>query len=161
MHRLKQLAGAVIAVSLLSVPTLGNAQAGQTAKASGSGVEQQIDALTQQIMQAQVHGDPAPYQKYYADNAIIIHAAGQVFTKSEEIANLKSGETKYESYDVRNKTVHLYRDTAVVESLVAAKGILKGQPFDSEFRVTRIWAKSSGNWKVVVFQTTRVAPPSR
>ena len=149
-----------VALCSAFVPRLGHAEAKPNPKAAGGGVEQQLDGLTDRMVQAQLHGDPAAYERYYAEDAIIIHAPGTLFTKAEEIANLKSGEIKYDGYDVRDKKIHVHGDTAVVEILASVKGSFKGKPFDSEFRVTRVWARSKGDWKVVVFQTTRITPPS-
>lgn len=160
MRRWRLFALCTVTLCSLTVPALGHAQAGQKAKASGREVEQQIDGLTQQMVQAQLNGDPTAYEQHYADSAVIIHAPGTAFTKSEEIANLKSGAIKYDSYDVRDKKIHVYGDTAVVELLASAKGTFKGKAFDSDFRVTRVWVRTKSNWKVVLFQTTRVAPPS-
>ena len=77
------------------------------------------------MIQANLKGDTDFYQKYYAENAIIVHGNGKLFTKAQELADLKSGSLKYESIDVREKTIHAYGATAVIhiEGTVTRTGL--------------------------------------
>jgi ketosteroid isomerase-like protein len=124
--------------------------------AQDGNVEQQISALSDEMIQANLRGDTNFYQKYYADDAIIVHGNGKLFTKDQDIADLKSGSLKYESIDVREKTIHVYGDTAVVHLLLTFKGSLSGKSFDPiNLRRTVVWVNQKGNWKVVTWQVTR------
>jgi len=124
--------------------------------AQGGNVEQQISALSDEMIQANLKGDTNFYQKYYADDATIVHGNGKLFTKDQDIADLKSGSLKYESIDVREKTIRVYGDTAVVHLLLTFKGSLSGQPFGPlNLRRTVVWNNQKGNWKVVAWQVTR------
>ncbi|WP_316150067.1 nuclear transport factor 2 family protein [Cupriavidus sp. BIC8F] len=126
------------------------------ALAQDGNVKQQISALSDEMIQANLKGDASFYQKYYADDATIIHGNGKLFTKDQDIADLKSGALKYESIDVREKTIRVYGDTAVVHLLLTFKGSLSGQAFDPiNLRRTVVWVKQQGNWKVVAWQVTR------
>jgi len=126
------------------------------ASAQGGNVEQQISALSDEMIQANLKGDTGFYQKYYADDATIVHGNGKLFTKDQDIADLKSGALKYEAIDVREKTIHVYGDTVVVHLLLTFKGSLSGKPFDPiNLRRTVVWVNQKGNWKVVAWQVTR------
>jgi ketosteroid isomerase-like protein len=126
------------------------------ALAQGASVEQQVSALSDEMIQANLKGDVSFYQKYYADDATIVHGNGKLFTKDQDIADLKSGTLKYESIDVLEKKVHVYGDTAVVHLLITFKGSLSGQPFPPiNLRRTVVWVNQKGNWKVVAWQVTR------
>lgn len=81
------------------------------------------------MIQANLKGDAEFYRKYYTEDATIVHGNGKLFTKEQELADLKSGSLKYESIDVREKTMHAYGDTAVVHVLLTFKGLLAGKPF--------------------------------
>jgi uncharacterized protein (TIGR02246 family) len=125
--------------------------------AQGGNVEQQVSALSDEMIQANLKGDASFYEKYYADDATIVHGNGKLFTKDQDIADLKSGLLKYESIDVREKTIHAYGDTAVVHLLLSFKGSLGGQAFGPiNLRRTVVWVNQKGNWKVVAWQVTRV-----
>jgi ketosteroid isomerase-like protein len=122
----------------------------------GGDVDQQISALSDQMIQANLKGDTSFYEKYYADDATIVHGNGKLFTKEQDIADLKSGSLKYESIDVRERKIHVYGDTVVVNFLLTFKGSLSGQPFSPiDLRRTVVWVKQKENWKVVAWQVTR------
>lgn len=127
------------------------------ALAQDGGIEQQISALSDEMIQANLKGDASFYQKYYADDATIVHGNGKLFTKDQDIADLKSGALKYDSIDVQEKTIHVYGDTAVVHLLLTFKGSLGGQAFAPiNLRRTVVWVKQQGKWKVIAWQVTRV-----
>src|ERR1039458_7140716 len=63
----------------------------QTGNSSDGNVEQQISELSDQVIQAQLKDDTSFFEKYLADDAAIIHGDGTVWTKAQEIENLKSG----------------------------------------------------------------------
>lgn len=136
----------------------GMTAAEQTNQSSGETAEQQIKALLGQLKQAILKSDTNFFEKYYADDYVAIHGNGNLTTKAEEIENFKSGATKYESIEVRGLKIRTYGDTVVVNALASIKATFKGEPYIGDVRNTRVWVKQNGNWKIVVFQTTRVAP---
>jgi uncharacterized protein (TIGR02246 family) len=126
------------------------------ALAQGGNIEQQISALSDEMIQANLKGDASFYQKYYSDDATIVHGNGKLVTKDQDIAELKAGTLKYESIDVLEKKIHVYGDTAVVHLLITFKGSLNGQPFPpTNLRRTVVWVNQKGSWKVVAWQVTR------
>lgn len=108
----------------------------QTAKGSGGTAEKQIEALHVQLMEATLKHDPGFLEKYLADDYMAIRNDGKLTTKVQEIDNYKSHVTKYESIEIN------------------------GKPFSGDVRNTRVWVKQGGNWKIVAFQATQVAPAS-
>jgi len=138
---------ALVAICLLAAPL---------ALGQGGAVEQQISALSDQLIQAQLKGDTSFFEKYYADDATIVHSDGKLSTKAEEIANLKSGSLKYESIETRERKIHVYGDTAVVNFLNSFKATVGGKPSSGDVRRTQVWVKQKGNWKSVAYQVTRV-----
>jgi uncharacterized protein (TIGR02246 family) len=138
----------------------------QTGKGGDGNAEQQITALSDQYVQAYLKGDTSFFEKYDADDATIIHSAGRLITKAEEIENFKSGDfksgaLKLESIDVRERKIRAYGDTVVVTGLASIKGTRNGEPFSFDVRDTWVWVKQNGDWKVVAFQATSAAPASQ
>lgn len=147
MRKMNLVVSALFSAWVLAAP-LALAQKGKA--------EQEISALSDAMIQANLKDDTSFYQKYYAEDATIVHGNGKLFTKEQEIADLKSGALKYESIDVRERTIHLYGDTAVVHILLTFKGLLGGKPFDPiDLRRTVVWVNQHGNWKIVAWQVTR------
>lgn len=150
MRNVNYIVPALLSAWLLAAPIV-------LAQGGNGNVEQQISVLSDAMIQANLKGDTAFYQKYYAENAIIVHGNGKLFTKAQELADLKSGSLKYESIDVREKTIHAYGDTAVVHILLTFKGLLGEKPFGPiDLRRTVVWVNQNANWKIVAWQVTRV-----
>ena len=133
----------------------------QTSQSSGGTVEQEIKALQGQLRQATLKGDTSFFEKYWADDYVAIHGDGKLSTKAQEIENFKSGTTRYESIEVREVKIRTYGDTVVVNWLGSVKATINGKPYSGDFRNTRVWVKQNGNWKIVLFQITRLAPASQ
>ena len=130
----------------------------QTTDAATPNTQQEIKSLQGQVLQAILKSDTGVMEKYYADDYLAIHGDGRLTTKAQEIENFRSGVTKYDSITVREAKIRVYGDTAVVNALASVKTIVNGQPYSGDVRNTRVWVRQSGNWKLVVFQTTRVTP---
>jgi ketosteroid isomerase-like protein len=152
MKSMRFIVPALVAVCLL-VATLAWGQSGS--------VEQQITALSDQAVLAYLQADTSFIEKYYADDATVIHSDGKLSTKAQEIQNLKSGALKYASIDVQERKIRIHGDTVVTVALSSPKGTLNGKQFSGDYLSTRIWVKQTGNWKVVAFQATRMAPASK
>jgi ketosteroid isomerase-like protein len=154
MRKMNLVVPALFSVWLLAAPL---ALAQGLAQGGNGNVEQQISALSDAMIQANLKGDTDFYQKYYAEDATIVHGNGKLFTKAQELADLKSGSLKYESIDVREKTIHAYGNTVVVQVLLTFKGLLSGKQFGPiDLRRTVVWVTQQDNWKIVAWQVTRV-----
>ncbi len=147
MRKINPIALALVTVCLLAVPL---------AIGQGGSPEQQISALSDQMIEAQLKADISYFEKHYADDATIIHGDGETFTKAKEIGDLKSGSLKYELNDVRERRIRVYGDTAIVAFLISYKGTVNGKPYSGDLRRTVVWAKQNGIWNVVAYQVTRL-----
>ena len=132
----------------------------QSAQGGGDTVEQQIKALHAQLMEATLKHDPSFLDRYLADDYMAIRNDGELTTKVQELENYRSGATKYESIEIREATVRIHGNTAIYNSLNSIKATINGKPFSGDVRNTRVWVKQNGNWKIVAFQATKVAPAS-
>jgi uncharacterized protein (TIGR02246 family) len=156
MKKLVFIAMTMLACCLLVTP-FAYAQGQKTGKAEAGSAEEQIKALQAELIQALLKGDTSFYQKYFADDGVFVHGTGGVHTKAQEIEAIKSGSLKYDSITIRDLKIRMYGSTAVVDTEATGKGLLDSKPFDSDFRVTYVWVKLKGDWKLVVRHVTRVA----
>jgi hypothetical protein len=156
MRRMKPIISIAISLAIASM-ALGQ---GATAKGNARPAEEQITALQAQIIEATLKGDISVFENYLSDDYIAIRGDGKLTTRAEELENLKSGVTKYESIEVREPEVRVYGDTAVYNSLSSIKAMINGKPYTGDVRNSRVWVKQNGNWKLILFQATRVATPS-
>jgi len=82
-----------------------------------------------------------------------------VLTKTERLANIKSGATTLDSInEEENVVVRVYQNSAVTTSRVTLKGQYSGQPISGDYRSTLVWVKGPGGWQLVSNQLTALKP---
>jgi ketosteroid isomerase-like protein len=143
----------IVTVVLVSgLPAVGEGQS-----SSRHTAEQQIRALTNELVQADLKTDTAFLDKHLSEDYTIVHGDGKKLTKAQEIESFKTADRHYDSFDIREEEIRVYGDTAIVRMLVSLKGTVNGKPFSGDVRTIRIWVKQDGNWRAVAAQATRVA----
>lgn len=152
MKIIKLITFSVMSVCLLVVPR---------AWSQGGSAEKQIAGLSDQFVQAMAKTDTAFMEKHLADEFTAIHSDGKLTTKAQEIDNLKSSTLKWDSVDVHDRKIRAYGNTATVIMLATSRGTISGKPYSGDFRTTQVWVENSGDWKMVAFQSTRVASASQ
>jgi ketosteroid isomerase-like protein len=84
--------------------------------------EKEVRDLIEKYRTALLQRDIAALEKIWADNYIFVNAFGDVFTKSQRLANAKSGATTLDSIkEEENITVRVYQNSAVATSRVTIK----------------------------------------
>jgi ketosteroid isomerase-like protein len=121
--------------------------------------EQEIRQMIEKYRTAILQRDIATLEKIWADDYVFVNAAGDVLTKKERLANVKSGATALDSInEEENVTVRVYQNSAVVTSRVTLKGQYSGQAISGEYRSTLVWVKGPGGWQLVSNQLTALKP---
>ena len=82
---------------------------------------------------------------------------GQVFTKDQDLDNLRTGRLKYRSLTVDDCTARVFGDTGVVLTRTSVSGDVSGAPFNGRFRGTGTWVKRDGKWRIVAFHASAIA----
>jgi len=124
-------------------------------KESGGGVEKTITQLEDASRDAALKSDPSWAEKNVADDFVRINVEGKLLNKDQFIDNIK--KTKFESLDFVDRKVRIYGNSAIVNLIANVKGTSDGKDISGTNRVTRVWTKMKGQWKLVNFQSTRVA----
>lgn len=132
------------------------AAAGCSPRQTAADVEKELTALEDQWSDAYVKGDVAVLERIEADDIVQIDADGNVFTKADDIAEVKAGIYKVKSWTREEMTVRPYGDTAVINGVTRTQGTYKGKDFDSRSRGTDTWMKKDGRWQCVSGQSTRI-----
>jgi ketosteroid isomerase-like protein len=125
---------------------------------ANSTAEQEIRQMIEKYRTAILQRDIATLEKIWADDYVFVNAAGDVLTKTERLANIKSGATTLDSIKrEENITVRVYQNSAVTTSRVTLKGQYSGQPISGDYRSTLVWVKGPGGWQLVSNQLTALA----
>jgi ketosteroid isomerase-like protein len=145
-----------INAALLSLAFGQSPSAQQPAKGTS---EQEVRQMIEKYRTAILQRDMATLEKIWADDYIFVNAAGDVLTKTDRLANIKSRATTLDSINQEeNVTVRVYQNSAVATSRVTLKGQYSGQPISGEYRSTLVWVKNPEGWQLVSNQLTALKP---
>ena len=90
------------------------------------------------------------------DQLIYAHSTGNIETKGEYLARLRSGAQKYDGIEHSSITIRIYGDTAVAHAKARMTGKSNGKPFDDKLMMMHFWVKQGGSWRLVAHQTTKL-----
>jgi ketosteroid isomerase-like protein len=114
--------------------------------------EREILASLEKLAAAALANDVSAAEKLFDEKLIVTSQSGKVYSKAEAIADLKNPFDDYRNGDVR--FVHLSRK-AIVASYENSR---KRRTLEAaKFRVTAVFAKSGGAWRIVSLHSTRIA----
>lgn len=161
MKRILVIAALIFSVSSLALgqpPDKKGDQGKEGEKVVAStGAEEAIRKLDGELADAAARNDTATIERIYADDFTFTSPFGNVSTKAQLIAAIKSGELKYESLTQDDVNVRVYGDAAVVTGRANVKLQNRGEAINGQFRFTRTYVKKDGRWQLVVGQSTRIA----
>lgn len=136
-------------VCALTVPLL--------AQRAAPDVVQQIRALEDQWNGARAHADVAALDQLLADGWTVVHGDGTMNTKTEYLADLKSGARKFDGgVVVRDFTVRVFGDTAIAAGTSESKVTINGKPQGGSLRFTRVYVRRDGRWVMIATHATRM-----
>jgi len=145
-----------IAIVLLA-SALGQSANQQNSENSSS--ETEVREAIEKYKTALLRRDVAALEKIWADDYVFVNASGEVLTKQQRLANVKSGATALDSINEdENLAVRVYQNSAVTTNRVTIKGQYSGQSVSGQYRSTMVWVKSSAGWQLVSNQLTGLPP---
>ena len=117
---------------------------------------QMIIDLDRKRMQAMSEKDLATLDALLADDLIYTHSSARVDTKQSLIANMKSGATVYSSIEPSDVKAQDLGSAVVLTGVARIRVTSGGKPNAFAVRFTDAYAKRSGRWQMVVWQSTRL-----
>jgi len=150
---------------LILVAVLAGAPALADAPAT-TGAAQQVVALLREFIAGAGGGDPALYDRFFADDVLYTRSTGAFTTKSMIMESVRAPAPASEpsmSYGIEDLTVHPFGDTVVVAFRLVAHAAHDGKTETLKFRDTGTFLRRNGRWQVVAWQATRIedAPPAK
>jgi ketosteroid isomerase-like protein len=120
-------------------------------------VEQELIKLENEWADAWVKCDVAFFDRIIADDYTWTSPWGDVWTKAQDLALVKSGETVIKSWVLADMKVRGYGDTAVVTGRNTIKETYKGEDVSGQNRWTHTWVKRAGRWQCVAAHSSEIA----
>lgn len=118
--------------------------------------EQAIKQIEQELLDALLKGDASANERYQADTYVFTAPDGTVMNKAKGIADIKSGDLKFESSKMDDIKVQVYGNTAVVTCRTTDKGKYKDMDLSGQYRWTDTFAKTNGRWQLVAGHGTKI-----
>ena len=148
--RTKRVFCAAITIAIMSLLTV--------AFAADPKTEAALTQMEKDWAQAMVKNDEATLNRVMADDWSLTTPDGTVQTRAEALADLKSGNMKFDATEVDDIKVRVFGDTAVVTGHSRDKSTYKGKDVSGEYRFTDVFVKRNGKWQAVATHVTAVKP---
>jgi len=120
-----------------------------------SNAEAVID-LDKKRMLAMATKDIATLDALLADDLVYTHSSARLDTKQSLIANMKSGATVYSAVEPSQVLAQDVGDAVILTGVARIKVSSNGNDLDFRVRFTDAYAKRTGRWQMVVWQSTRL-----
>ena len=108
-------------------------------------------------LQAMVKADLAALEDVLADDLSYIHSSGSADNKREFIEAIRTGRLKYKQLDREGVAVRVYGDVAVVTGRGRFQVRSGENDLDVRLVFTDVYVKRGGKWRMVAWQSTRLA----
>jgi ketosteroid isomerase-like protein len=129
--------------------------------AAQSKLEQKLMQLQRAEDEAETKKDFAALERLLDDNYIFTAANGAVYTKKQLIDEIKADDSIAGAQTLSYEEVKTfdYGKAAMVNYLLVVKSKDKeGKDQASRYRMSALWIKRKGNWRIASVQATRVRP---
>jgi len=118
--------------------------------------ENELVRNTQELFDAVAPGDQAPFQKYFADDAIFSDEKGRTMDKAalvKDIAPLPSGYSG--TIKVVRPQSRIIGDTAILSYDLDETETVFGQKMTARYHETDTWMNRAGKWQIIAAQVHR------
>ena len=122
-------------------------------------IEQEVLRLADAWAAAELRGDTAFLESTLTDDFIGIGPLGFMLTKQEWLARLRSGDLKYESFNLDEVKVRVYNDAAILIGRQVQKAAYRGNPIQGQFRITLVFVQLQGQWRLASLQLSTIGQP--
>jgi hypothetical protein len=111
---------------------------------------------TQELYDAIVPGNQAPWKKYFADDCIFADEKGRTLDKAKLIADITPMPAGYSgAIKIADVQSRIIGDTAVLGYDLNETEIIFGQRETARYHVTDTWLRRNGEWKIIASQAHR------
>jgi len=122
-------------------------------------IEQEVLRLADAWATAELRGDTAFLEARLTDDFIGIGPLGFMLTKQEWLARHRSGDLKYEAFNLDEVKVRVYNDAAVLTGRQVQNAAYRGNPIQGQFRTTLVFVQQQGQWQLASLQLSTIGQP--
>ena len=118
--------------------------------------EEELVRRAQELFDAVVPGDKAPWQKYWADDCMFFDEKGQQMDKTALVADIAPLPAGYSgTIKVVRPKSHIEKNVAILSYDCDETETIFGQNLTARYHQTDTWLRRNGVWQIVAAQTLR------
>jgi Domain of unknown function (DUF4440)/Domain of unknown function (DUF3471) len=111
---------------------------------------------TQELCDAIVPGNQAPWKKYFADDCIFSDEKGRTMDKAKLVADITPMPAGYSgAIKIANVQSRILGGTAVLSYDLNEAETIFGQNLTARYHTTDTWLRRNGQWKIIASQAHR------
>jgi ketosteroid isomerase-like protein len=137
---------------------LSSALAGATSAGAAPTAEEQVRALEQKWVDAEIHRDAAALRRILDEKFIATFEAGAPLDRDAFIRAIVSGKSTDVTQALSDSIVRVDGDTAVVAGIDTVRGKAKEVPYVHAYRYTATYIRRGGRWVALAEHMVRVPP---
>jgi len=148
----------IIYVAILTVALLSFGRQQSVAQGADAAAEQEVRQAIKKYREALLKRDAATLEQIWTNDYTFTNGAGETHSKTQRLANLKSGATALDSISQEEEMkVRIHGNVAVATGRVTIKGQYSGKQASGQYRSINVWVKGATGWQLVANQLTPVA----
>jgi ketosteroid isomerase-like protein len=119
-------------------------------------MDEEFAALEESFNKAIMENDAEVIAHFLADDWIIVDPDGGLIDKDRFLGVIRSDVLSHDLMKSEEMRCRFYRDTGLVTAITISKGTFAGHVFKTRERASSVYIRSSGEWKCVLTQLTRI-----
>ncbi len=129
-----------------------------TTLAAQSKQETAVSNAVEKLRTAMISGERAALEAIAADQLSYGHSSGLVETKTQFVEKIASGSSDFVTIDLKNQTVTVSGNTAIVRHELHATTNDNNRPGEVHLKILLIWQKQGKEWKLLARQAVKITP---
>jgi hypothetical protein len=127
-----------------------------TEPADPSITPEELVRRTQELYDAVVPGNQAPWKKYFANDCIFADEKGRIFDKTKLVADITPMPAGYSgSIKIGQVQSRIIGETAVLSYDLDETETIFGQNLKARYHVTDTWLRRNAEWQIIASQAHR------
>ena len=111
---------------------------------------------SQELYDAIVPGNQAPWKKYFAEDCIFADEKGRIFDKPKLIADINPMPAGYSgAIKIENAQSRIIGNTAILSYDADETETIFGQNLKARYHITDTWLRRNGDWQIIASQAHR------
>lgn len=118
--------------------------------------EKEVATAVETLREAMVNANKTQLENIAANELSYGHSSGKIEDKAEFVEALASGKSDFENINLKDQSIKIAGNTAIVRHKLSAKVNDNGKPATVNLGVLLIWQKQQGQWKLLARQAYKL-----